>query len=159
MQRNKFNTASLDKISGQIQKQVIRSRATCQHIFTNQNSEREHFFKIYKNVLRLENMAMVQYSGLLLFAPRISTTVPDIGSLLLSSFNKKSRTFVGSTELLDSVYQPKFSIDSRYRHYFEPTMLTDGDGDLCDTLHQDLINNVRRKYRVSGGDSEMKRAS
>jgi len=100
-----------------------------------------NFFRIYKNVLRLENIAMVQYSALLLLAPRISTAGSDIGRLFLSCFNKQSRTFVGSTELLDSVYQPEFSIDSRYQHYFEPTMLTDGNGDLCEALHPDLLQN------------------
>ena len=99
------------------------------------------FFKIYKKILRLENIAMVQYSALLLAAPRLATVGSDFGKLFLSCFNKKPRTFVGSTEALDSVYQPAFRIDSCYQHYFEPTMLTDGDGNLCDAIHQDLFCN------------------
>jgi hypothetical protein len=99
------------------------------------------FFKIYKKILRPQNIAMVQYSALLLAAPRLATVGSDFGRLFLSSFNKKPRTFVGSTEALDSVYQPEFRIDSRYQHYFEPTMLTDGDGNLCNAIHQDLFCN------------------
>jgi hypothetical protein len=101
----------------------------------------KNFYRIYKNVLRLENLAMVQYNPILLAAPSLATVGSDIGRLFLNSLKKKSRTFVGSTELLDSVYQPEFFIDSRYRHYFVPTMLTDENGDLCEVLHPDLLQN------------------
>jgi hypothetical protein len=99
------------------------------------------FVKIYKKILRLENIAMVQYSAIQLAAPRFATVGSDFGRPFLSCLNKKPRTFVGSTEALDSVYQPKFRIESRYQHYFEPTMLTDGDGNLCNAMRQDLFCN------------------
>jgi hypothetical protein len=101
----------------------------------------KNFYRIYKDVLRVENLSMVTYNALLLAAPRLATVGSDIGRLFLNCFKKQSRTFVGSTELLDSVYQPEFFIDSRYRHYFEPTMLTDENGDLCEALHPDLLQN------------------
>ena len=84
---------------------------------------------------------MAQYSPLHLCMPRLSTIGPGIGKIFLSCFRGRSRTFVGSTEPLDYVYQPSFSIDSRYQHYFEPTILTDKDGNLSDALYQDLSQN------------------
>ncbi len=84
---------------------------------------------------------MAQYSPIHLCMPRLSTIGPGIGKIFLSYLRGQSRTFVGSTEPLDSVYQPSFLIDSRYQHYFKPTILTDEDGNLCDALHQDLSQN------------------
>lgn len=101
----------------------------------------KNFFTIYKNILRFENIAMVQYSALLVAAPSLATVGSDFARLFLSRFNKKPRTFVGSSEPLDSVYRPEFSVDSRYRHYFEPTMLTDENGDICEALQPDLLQN------------------
>ena len=101
----------------------------------------KNFYRIYKNVLPLENLAMAQYSPFHLCMPRLSTIGPSSAKIFLSYFRGQSRTFVGSTEPLDSVYQPSFLIDSRYQHYFKPTILTDEDGNLCDELHQDLSQN------------------
>lgn len=99
------------------------------------------FYRIYKNVLSLENLAMVQYNTLHLCTPQLATIGPEMGKVLLHRLKMQPRTFIGSTEPLDNVYQPAFSIDSRYHHYFEPTMLTDENGNLCDELHPDLGQN------------------
>ena len=97
------------------------------------------FYSIYKNRLSLVNMAFAQYNALLLCFSTLSTLGSDIGNLFLNASKKKLRTFVGSTEPLDSTYKPAFSIDSRYEHYFKPTMLTDENGNLCDALQPDLL--------------------
>ncbi len=97
------------------------------------------FCRIYKNVLPFADLAMAQYNALLLCTPMLSTVGSDIDKIILNRFKKQSRTFIGSTEILDSVYKPAFSIDSRYQHYFKPTLLTDEDGNLCDALHPDLL--------------------
>jgi len=99
------------------------------------------FYKIYKNVLELRNMAMAQYNTFLLCTPKLLTIGPDIGRMFKNRFKKQSRTFVGTTEPLDSLYQPAFRIDSGYEHYFKPTMLTDEHGNLCDALCPDLLQN------------------
>ena len=101
----------------------------------------KNFFGIYKNILPALSMAMVQYNPLLLAVPRLATIGPDIGTLSVNSFKKQSRTFIGSTEPLDPLYRPVFSIHSRYQHYFQPTMLTDENGNLCDALIPDLLKN------------------
>lgn len=55
----------------------------------------------------------------------ISTATSEADFLVLEGFTKRSRTYMGSTESLDTVYTPAFPVDSRYEHYFKPTMLTD----------------------------------
>jgi len=97
------------------------------------------FYRMYKNTFPLRNMALAQYNAFLLCFSTLSTLGSDIGTLLLKSAKKKPRTFVGSTEPLDSGYQPAFPVDSRYEHYFKPIMLTDEHGNLCDALHPDLL--------------------
>ena len=43
-------------------------------------------------------------------------------------FIQKSKTFFGSTEPPDIVYEPAFPVDLRYQNYFKATMLTDHEG-------------------------------
>jgi hypothetical protein len=69
----------------------------------------------------------------------LSTAGSDIGSIFLNGFRKQWRTFIGSTEPLDYIYRPAFKIDSRYQHYFKPTMLTDKEGNIDGALHPDLL--------------------
>jgi hypothetical protein len=98
-----------------------------------------NFFRIYKDYLSLENMAITQSSALLLCAQGLTAFGSNIGKRLFRSNNHRPRTYVGSTDPLDSVYRPAFPVDSRYRHYFEPTRLTDEGGNICDALQPDLI--------------------
>jgi hopanoid C-2 methylase len=48
------------------------------------------------------------------------------------------RTYIGTTEPLDTTYTPAFSVAPRYAHYFRPTMLTDDRGHLTEALAEDL---------------------
>ncbi len=48
------------------------------------------------------------------------------------------RTFLSTTEPLDSPYRPAFRVDSRYQEYFQPTMVTDSRGCLAEELVEDL---------------------
>jgi hypothetical protein len=97
------------------------------------------FFRNYRNVLPWGNMLLAQYNALLLCTPMLSTAGSDIGSIFLNGFRKQWRTFIGSTEPLDYIYRPAFKIDSRYQHYFKPTMLTDKEGNIDGALHPDLL--------------------
>jgi hypothetical protein len=46
------------------------------------------------------------------------------------------RTHISETEPLDSVYTPAFRVDSRFERHFQPTMVTNENGEL----HDDLID-------------------
>lgn len=50
--------------------------------------------------------------------------------------NDAPRTHISSTEPLDRLYTPAFRLDSRFEHYFRPTMVTDQNGQM----HDDLID-------------------
>lgn len=54
------------------------------------------------------------------------------------------RTYVSTTEPVGPLYEPFFPIDDRYRHYFEPTMITDERGELCEEVAADLVQPERR---------------
>jgi hopanoid C-2 methylase len=97
------------------------------------------FYSLYKNKLSPGAMALAQSNALLLCTPRLLTSIPDLSAHLSNVDGRARRTFVGSTEPLDSVYQPAFSIDPRYRNHFTPTMLTDGDGRISEALGEDLM--------------------
>ncbi len=101
----------------------------------------ENFFRLYRKSLPLLHMALALHTALLLCTPKLSTAASDIGGAFINNFKKQSRTFIGSTEPLDLVYKPVFPVDSRYEHYFKPTMLTDHEGNLADALHADLLIN------------------
>ena len=50
------------------------------------------------------------------------------------------------TEILDGVYRPAFRVDSRYEHYFKPTMVTDGAGKLTkEMIDSGLLKEVNRQ--------------
>ena len=84
---------------------------------------------------------MSQYNAFLLCTPKLATGGYYSHRIFLNGQRKQRRTFIGSSEPLDSVYRPAFPIDSRYQHYFKPTMLTDKDGHLNEALHPDLLGN------------------
>jgi hopanoid C-2 methylase len=97
------------------------------------------FFSLYRNKLTPGAMALTQSNAFLLCTPRLLTATPDLHTLLFNGYRRSRRTFVGSTEPPDSVYQPAFSIDPRHRHYFKPTMLTDRNGNISEALQADLL--------------------
>ncbi|HVO65036.1 MAG TPA: hypothetical protein VMT12_01015 [Syntrophales bacterium] len=100
-----------------------------------------NFYRLYRKSLTFWNMSLALYTAMLLCTPKLSTT----GSAAFVSLHKNSkyhaRTYIGSTEPLDSVYIPAFPVDSKFRHYFKPTMLTDSNGDLSEYLNEDLMRN------------------
>jgi hopanoid C-2 methylase len=101
----------------------------------------KNFFSRYRRALSWSNLAMSQYNAFLLCTPKLATGGYHGDGFFLNGYGKRRRTFIGSSEPLDSVYRPVFPIDSRYRHYFKPTMLTDKDGYLDEALHPDLSDN------------------
>jgi hypothetical protein len=57
------------------------------------------------------------------------------------------RTYISSSERLDKVYQPAFRINPQYQHYFAPTMLTDGNGEIAAGLQDDISGQVLARNR------------
>lgn len=98
----------------------------------------KQFHRIYKNRLPIRNMALSQYGAFLLGAPKLSTLQIKTNNGFPNPFKRDPRTFIGANAPLESVYQPAFAIDPKYRRYFEPTPFTDGEGKICDALRPDL---------------------
>ncbi|HYA14752.1 MAG TPA: hypothetical protein VEF33_10485 [Syntrophales bacterium] len=101
-----------------------------------------NFFRLYRKSLTFWNMALAFHTVLLLCTPRLSTTGSTARVSLHKNSKNHARTFIGSTEPLDSVYIPAFSVDSKFKNYFKPTMLTDSNGNLSEYLHEDLMQNA-----------------
>ncbi|UCD82403.1 MAG: hypothetical protein JSW26_13545 [Desulfobacterales bacterium] len=102
----------------------------------------KEFYRRYRRVLSWEKMIVLQYSALHLCLPRLATAGSDIGGLLGGNGKHGApRTYIGATEPLDAFYKPAFRLDSKFETYFQPTMLTDGQGDLCEDLQADLLMN------------------
>jgi hypothetical protein len=99
----------------------------------------KNFIRLYKDHLSLENMAISLSSALLLCAQGLTALGSNMGKNLFGSGKRQRRTYVGSTDPLDAVYRPSFPVHARYRRYFEPTRLTDEDGNICGALQRDLI--------------------
>jgi hypothetical protein len=89
------------------------------------------FLRRYRAKLNAEQMSIAIGQGLLLCSNRVSTSLTSGGWLR----RRKPRTYVSTTEPLDSVYKPAFRIDARFEQYFKPTMVTDA----CGQIHKDLI--------------------
>jgi len=97
------------------------------------------FYSLYKKKLSPGAMALAQSNAFLLCTLRLLTARPDPKILLANGQRGCRRTYLGSTEPLDSVYKPAFPIDPRYQNYFEPTMVTDKVGNISEALQADLL--------------------
>ena len=97
------------------------------------------FYKKYRTVLSWERMGFAQYCAFHLCTPKLATLGTDLGRIFGNSYSRHTRTYIGSTERLDAVYQPAFRIESKYEAYFKPTMLTDQHGNLNEALQPDLL--------------------
>jgi len=99
------------------------------------------FYKKYRTVLSWERMGFAQYCAFHLCTPKLATLGTDLGRIFGNFSGGHTRTYIGSTERLDSAYQPAFRIESKYAAYFKPTMLTDPHGNLNEALQPDLLMN------------------
>jgi radical SAM superfamily enzyme YgiQ (UPF0313 family) len=93
------------------------------------------FAKRYRHVLTPEQM-IIALSGTVLLSLNATVTADNVWRSLLRRVPR--RTYIGTTEPLDSIYTPAFPVASRYAHYFNPTMLTDERGRLTQDLAEDL---------------------
>ena len=76
-----------------------------------------------------------------LCTPKLATLGTDLGRIFSNGHGKLNRTYLGTTEPLDAVYKPAFRLESKYEAYFKPTMLTDSQGHLSESLQPDLLMN------------------
>lgn len=99
------------------------------------------FHRRYHQVVKGMNMVSAQYNAFLLCFPNVANVGIKSNGPYRGAYKRLPRTFIGPTEQLDPVYSPAFTIDSRYRQYFKPTMLTNPNGELAGAFHQDLLKN------------------
>jgi len=94
-----------------------------------------NFYRRYRQALTATQMRLCLMNSGLLLAHEFLTAPGWIG-------RRHKRTHVGGMERLDKVYQPAFQIDRRYLHYFSPTILTDGNGEIAPDLQEDLSSPI-----------------
>ena len=88
------------------------------------------FFNLYRSKLNVLQMSIGFEQGLLLSAHTLMTSTTGFGWMKKG----RTRTYVSTTEPLDEIYTPAFRVDSRFRNYFQPTMVTDKTGNLAPEL-------------------------
>jgi radical SAM superfamily enzyme YgiQ (UPF0313 family) len=65
---------------------------------------------------------------------------PRMFSSPTALFKKKGqRTHISTTDILDAVYTPCQPVANEYKHYFEPTILIDAEGNLNPLLADDAV--------------------
>jgi hypothetical protein len=95
------------------------------------------FSRIYRKKMPPESLLICIYSSLLLATPNLSTAPTSMGKVLMGRWQHQ-RTYLSPTEGLDPFYRPAFRVDAQFESYFQPTMLTDGQGNLSEDLQADL---------------------
>jgi hypothetical protein len=91
------------------------------------------FFRRYRSRLSRMQMIIAQANPALLCAPVLATSPTRWHQ------RRRRRTHVSSTDILGSMYQPAFRVESRYQRYFQPTRVTDSAGRIADELADDLL--------------------
>ena len=98
------------------------------------------FYRRYRRRLSLPQMISAVGNGALLCLPAIAH---HHGALFRRSHDGARRTYVTTNEPVGPLYTPFFPVDRRYERYFQPTMITDGDGGLAPEVAADLLGPQR----------------
>ena len=85
----------------------------------------------YGRSMNAFQLALTSANGFLLSAPNV------VNAPLRKQAYTVERTCITTTEHVDPLYRPLFRVEERYRHYFEPTMVTDAEGQLSPALRLD----------------------
>jgi hopanoid C-2 methylase len=102
-----------------------------------------HFLQKYRARLTKLQLMFSLTNAALLCAYSLATSPTQLAA---PSAKGRRRTHVSTTEILDGVYTPTFRVDSRYEHYFMPTMVTDAAGNLSkEILDSGLLKQVERQ--------------
>jgi hopanoid C-2 methylase len=91
------------------------------------------FARRYARRFSWVQMILAQANPALLCAPVLATSPTQWMA------RRRRRTYVSSTDILGSMYQPAFRVESRFAHYFQPTRLTDSRGRITEELAEDLL--------------------
>ncbi|PWT89934.1 MAG: hypothetical protein C5B55_10505 [Blastocatellia bacterium] len=98
------------------------------------------FLKMYRSRLTKMQLMFSLTNAALLCAYSLATSPTQLAA---PSAKGRRRTHVSTTEVLDGVYTPAFRVDSRYEHFFKPTMVTDEAGKLTkEMIDSGLLKNV-----------------
>ncbi len=90
-----------------------------------------NFIRTYYSTLSKTQLGVELVNAALLCAYSLATSPANPFG---TSRQGRARTYVSTTEILDSVYTPSFRVASRYESYFQPTMVTDAGGQLSREL-------------------------
>jgi radical SAM superfamily enzyme YgiQ (UPF0313 family) len=90
-----------------------------------------NFYRRYRETLTPRQMGLCTLNAGLLFAPETLTARGWIR-------RPQKRSYISSSERLDKSYRPAFPVDPRYGRFFEPTMLTDRNGEIALDLQEDI---------------------
>jgi hypothetical protein len=92
----------------------------------------------YRRTMTPFQLMLTASNAFLLSAPNV------INAPLRNQRNRNPRTYITTTEAVDPLYTPQFRIEERYRHYFQPTYVTDAEGQLSQTLRNDYNSDGSR---------------
>ena len=102
-----------------------------------------HFLQRYRGRLTKVQLMFSLTNAALLCAYSLATSPTQLAA---PSAKGRHRTHLSTTEILDGVYTPAFRVESRYAHYFKPTMVTDAEGNLSkQMLDSGLLKQVNRQ--------------
>lgn len=93
------------------------------------------FTRTYRRVLSRQQMVVAHASAALLTLYSV-LTAPNAFHGLRQIGDR--RTYLSTTEQLDSTYTPAIPVAERFASYFRPTMLTDDRGELAEDVAADL---------------------
>ncbi len=94
----------------------------------------------YRRSLGPTDAAISSITVASLLAPNVTSNPWLALRSLAGARSHAPRTFVSTSERLDSVYRPAFHLPARFAAYFEPTPITDAGGDLPTALADDLLD-------------------
>jgi hypothetical protein len=93
------------------------------------------FYRTYRKQLSTPQMLNAVSNGLRLCIPRI---IHNRRSWSKSRGSDEQLTYVTTTQPLGPLYRPQFPLAERFRDHFEPTLITDDNGELHGKVADDL---------------------
>lgn len=99
------------------------------------------FYKHYRKKLAFLPMSFSINNLLLLMDAQMTTAPTEAMAILKHRMFGAKREYIGPKGPLDPAYRPKFNIDSKFKNYFNPTMITDHEARLMPSLYPDLMEN------------------
>jgi hypothetical protein len=99
------------------------------------------FLRRYAGALNLHQKILYSLTAATILAP--TALMDPLGVFK----RKRPRTHLSSNEILDPVYTPCLPVAEKYRHYFKPTNIIDGQGVLNPDVADDVLARPGRSRR------------